>query len=392
MSVFKKRGFHATSKVMINIIEIFPKLARAFPKTIEGIIWFGMSMVSFYHSFSENTFFNMAFENAQGLEKVGNAFLSPVQYLCDGKLITYNETSDTFTLKQRFNYETRKRIFSPLAFSTLPPGLFFGTVIKSLAYFSPETRERHKKLKAFLSSTDVHSNIDYFQSFGIQVEDFRTAPYISPPAHQRRPGDENNLIDDKKALQEITKLLSEKGIPFWVDCGTCLGAYRYGGIIPWDNDLDLAAIEEDFENIMHALQALDETKYVVQDWSNRCRPGTYIRVYIKSNRNHIDIYLSAIDAENETLTNILSYGESHFMAESWKIRERMFGKPVPFDVIFPLKKAKFDGIDIPVPNQIEVYLSYKYGPNISPVMIYNEATDHYEKDLSHPYWGIPLVH
>jgi phosphorylcholine metabolism protein LicD len=199
-------------------------------------------------------------------------------------------------------------------------------------------------------------------------------------------------MDDKKALQEITRLLSEKGIPFWVDCGTCLGAYRYGGIIPWDNDLDLAAIKEDFENIMHALQALDETKYVVQDWSNRCRPGTYIRVYIKSNRNHIDIYLSAIDAENETLTNILSYGESHFMAESWKIRERMFGKPVPFDVIFPLKKAKFDGIDIPVPNQIEVYLSYKYGPNISPVMIYNEATDHYEKDLSHPYWGIPLVH
>ncbi|MCB1084080.1 MAG: LicD family protein, partial [Simkania sp.] len=156
-----------------------------------------------------------------------------------------------------------------------------------------------------------------------------------------------------------------------MDCGTCLGAYRYGGIIPWDNDLDLAAIEEDFDNIMHALQALDETKYAVQDWSNRCRPGTYIRVYINSSRNHIDIYMNAIDAENETLTNILSYGESNFMAESWKIRERMFGKPIPFDVIFPLKKAKFDGIDIPVPNQIEVYLSYKYGPNISPVMIYN---------------------
>jgi len=377
---------------MHTIIEIFPKLARIFPKTIEGIVWFGMSIVSVYHSFAENTFFNMAFENAHGVEKVANYLLSPVHYLCDGKLVEYDEASHTFTLKQRFRYETGKKIFSPLAFSTLPPSLILGTVLKSLAYLSPETREKHHQLQAFLTSTVVKSNNAYFRSLGIQVEDFRTAPYIDPPAHERRPGDENNLLEDKEALKDITRILSEKDIAFWVDCGTCLGAYRYGGIIPWDNDLDLAVIEEDFDNVMHALQALDKTKYLVQDWSNRCRPGSYIRVYIKSSRNHIDLYLNAIDKENQTLTNILSYGESNFMAESWKIRERMFGKPIPFDVIFPLKRAQFDGIDIPVPNQIEVYLSYKYGPNISPVMIYNEATDQYEKDLSHPYWGIPLVH
>ena len=80
------------------------------------------------------------------------------------------------------------------------------------------------------------------------------------------------------------------------------------------------------------------------------------------------------------------------MAEGWKIRERMLCKPIPFDVIFPLKKANFDGIDVPIPNQTKTYLTYKYGPNIEPVMIYSDETDQYEKDLSHPYWMIPLAH
>jgi len=377
---------------MNHFIEIFPKLSKMLPKTIDGVIWFGMSVVSFYHSFTTNIFFNTAFENAQGLEKVGNVFLTSVHYLCEGKTIHYHAESNTYSLTQRFNYKTRKKIYSPLAISTLPQSLVLGTLIKSLAYLSESTRQHHKKLKAYLNSYKTKPQNAYYRSLGIQVKDFRNASYAASATHQRRPGDEENLMHDKEALKEIVALLSEKEIPFWADCGTCLGAYRYGGIIPWDNDLDLAIIEEDFDNVMHALNGLDKTKYVVQDWSNRCRPNTYIRIYIKANRNHIDIYTNAIDAENQTLTNILSYGESDFMAESWKIRERMFGKPVPFDVIFPIKKAHFDGIDIPVPNQTRVYLTYKYGPNIEPVKVYNKETDEYEKDLSHPYWMIPLVH
>ena len=267
-----------------------------------------------------------------------------------------------------------------------------GTIVKSAAYLSPKTREKYRQLRAQIDWNQTISNNDYYCSLGIQVENFREALPLQVKYHQRRAGDENKLIADKGALKEITRLLTEKEIPFWADCGTCLGAYRYGGIIPWDNDLDLAIIDADFDNVMHALKELDPTKYTVQDWSNRCHPKTYIRVYIKSSRNHIDLYTNVIDKENQTLTHILSYGESNFMAESWKIRERMFSKPVPFDVIFPLKKAHFDGIDIPVPNQTRVYLTYKYGPNIEPVKVYNEKTDDYEKDLSHPYWMIPLVH
>jgi len=199
-------------------------------------------------------------------------------------------------------------------------------------------------------------------------------------------------MEDKEALKEILSLFTEKEIPCWLDCGTCLGAYRHGGIIPWDNDIDVEVLENDFDNVMHALQGLDKTKYAAQDWSSRALPRTYIRVYIKSTRNHIDIFFAAIDAENQMLTTIFSNEGSNFMPEKWKIREKTLCKPLPFDVVFPLKKGNFDGIEVPVPNQTRTYLNYKYGPNIEPARIYNAETDSYEKDLSHPYWEIPLTH
>jgi hypothetical protein len=143
---------------------------------------------------------------------------------------------------------------------------------------------------------------------------------------------------------------------------------------------------------MSLLQKLDPKKYQVQDWSNRGLPGSYIRVYIKENRNHIDIYHFSINEQNKTISSILSNEESPFMVESWKIRERRFKVPTPFDTVFPLKKASFDGIEVWVPNKTESYLQLRYGQNIGPIKVYNEESGWYEKDLSHPYWQLPYVH
>ena len=80
------------------------------------------------------------------------------------------------------------------------------------------------------------------------------------------------------------------------------------------------------------------------------------------------------------------------MASDWKDRERIQTVPIPYDVVFPLKSASFDGIEIPIPNQTVRFIQYKYGPNINPPRIYSEETKSYEKDLTHPYWNVPLVH
>ncbi|MCB1109504.1 MAG: LicD family protein [Chlamydiia bacterium] len=374
----------------MNIIDAVPKICKFFPGITSALLQVGMVIVSFYHAFINSVVINTAFEDAKGVEKFANMLLMPTQYLCEGKAIHYDGV--TFEIKQRFQYQTHKRLYSPVALTFFTPGIILGATLKGLALFNPETKAKHIALKAHLNSTKVVSNQKLYQKWGINTQDWQEGELCVPQGHLRHPGDENHLAPDKEALAEIVALLTEANIPFWVDCGTCIGAYRHGGVIPWDNDLDLSILVNDFQNAKNALKKLNPHKFLAQDWSSRGLPKTYIRVYVKENRNHIDIYCNDIDPKAHTITYIVSHLDSHFMAEDWKERERQQMAPIPFDVIFPLKKGMFDGIEVPVPNQTARFLQYKYGPNIDPARIYNPKTGKYEKDLSHPYWQVPLAH
>jgi len=358
-----------------------------FDKLTQGIIYFGLPAVAGYHLICSSIFLNYAAQDAEGFEKAGNIVLTPVQFLLAGKVAI--KESGQYQIQQHYDYHHYLPFKSAAAVFSLPISLPLGCALKGLGYFSESTRLRYRAIAAAMESKKVHPNTAYYEQLGITTT--QSEQVLEPPQYKRRPGDENNLKYEKDLLREMTRLLKENSIPFWVDCGSCLGAFRYGGPIPWDGDVDIAILQPDFDNAMHALNGLDKTKYQVQDWSNRCHPKTYIRVYIYENRNFIDIYHFKIDPEKKLITSICSNVESSFMVESWKMRERRFLVPTPYEMVFPLKKAYFDGIEVNVPNKTKEYLQARYGENISPAKIYNEVTGLYEKDLSHPYWQIPYA-
>ena len=376
----------------MSAVDIFPKISQLLPGFTSKFIKFGLVLVQLYHMFCGNVIINTSFENQCGLEKIANICLIPVQYLCAGKEVSYNLSTHTYETKLRFDYHEKKLLKTPFALALFPSSLTLGGILKSLSCLFPEVKVKHRALKIQLNSTDIKSLLNHYYSIGLQINDFKNGDTLTSLNQKRRPGDENVLETDKEALKAIANILYEKQIPFWIDFGTLLGSYRYGGVIPWDNDLDIAILENDFQNVMQALNSLDPKKYVAQDWSSRVRPNTYIRVYVKESRNHIDIYHMKIDVENQMLTTIISHEDSHFMANDWKIKEKMQISHCPFEVIFPLKKALFDGFEFPVPNDTVTCLKQKYGDNLNPVKVYREETGEYEKDLSHPYWKIPLAH
>lgn len=358
---------------------------------VESLIILFMPLVCSYHTLCDDPFLNISINEASGLEKVGDAFLAPFQYIFAGQEAKQNPDG-SWTLQQRFDYESNFWIKATASTLSLPPSLVLGTAVKGLSFLNQQTRAQYASLIAYQKSSIIKPNLQLYKDLGLEIEPSNQAKWADSQQYARRPGDENHLRAEKEALQHIGQLLTQEQIPWWVDCGTCLGAYRYGGVIPWDGDIDVAVLLPDFENVRKALNQLDPEKYIVQNWSGRDRPYTYLKVYVRETGKTIDIYHFRIDPDTRTLNYVLALENNLFFPSWWKIREQRFLVPAPYEMVFPLKKGLFDGVEVYLPNQTEPYLQRCYGENLAPAKLYDPTTNYYEKDLSHPYWQRAYVH
>lgn len=351
------------------------------------VMMLGLPLVHLYLSFCGNVFINTKAYDASAIEYAANIILAPTQYLFCGRQATPTGNADEpYTFSEGFEYKDYWAAKTVTSIAVLPYSITWGIFTKSIAYLlSEETRQRHKKLLFSDAVSNIHLNNDRYSAMGI---DLNSKGVLSSDRtiHPRRAEDANALKADKEALQAIITLFEEAQIPYWVDVGTCLGVYRHNGTIPWDNDIDIGILLPDFQNVKRLLQKLDPEKFVIDDWSSRGKPGTYLKVWVKEGASLIDIYHYAIDETNRTLNYFVSPMDNVFLPEGWRIRERKYTKPAPFDMIFPLRRAQLDGIDVYVPNKTKEYLHLRYGENIEPCMVFDPQTNSYEKDLNHPYW------
>lgn len=341
----------------------------------------GMPIVSKYHHVRENIFLNTASKNATGLEAAGNFFLSPSRYLFGGIDIdeTGNQTITSFSYQDYWGAKT----FASLI--TLFPGQVIGATLKGLSYLSFNTQQRHAEISKTLYNVDIEPNESLYQTFRLpRLYGNSVAPCQD---HKRNSQLSTKLQIDLEALKQVCHVLDTYKIPYWADAGTLLGAYRYGGVIPWDCDIDLAMLKVDHENVKNALRkSLDPEKYEIQDWSSYANPKSFLKLFVKDSGSHIDLYHYEVDPKNQTLTFDYTWMDTPF-PESWKSHDVMMVIPHSYADVFPLKKANFDGITIRVPNNTIGFLHKLYGKNLDPTMLWNEETQEYEKVEDHPYWS-----
>ena len=62
-------------------------------------------------------------------------------------------------------------------------------------------------------------------------------------------------------LRELAGILEKNGIRFWLAYGTVLGCVRHGGFIPWDDDIDLYILGEDYPRLKEVF-ATQETGFL----------------------------------------------------------------------------------------------------------------------------------
>ena len=63
-------------------------------------------------------------------------------------------------------------------------------------------------------------------------------------------------------LKDFDVICRKHNIRYWLSSGTCLGAVRHGGFIPWDDDLDVEMLKPDYDKLLKVFR--ENENYVLQ--------------------------------------------------------------------------------------------------------------------------------
>jgi len=85
-------------------------------------------------------------------------------------------------------------------------------------------------------------------------------------------------------LEELDRICRKENINYSIDGGTLLGAARDGHIIPWDDDIDIVMLREDYERFFEVCKTeMDVSRFFLQEHrtDSECNVG-YARIRRKN--------------------------------------------------------------------------------------------------------------
>ena len=209
--------------------------------------------------------------------------------------------------------------------------IFQNTIVRFLAFFIPvkDMREnfikkcsrktKYRKLRDDLQAVkrelkalrgDIKGHIDlrlnsYFNTFF----DYKDIKYNNPDL--RIIQNARNIV-----LVKLKEICNENHIKYWLDFGTLVGAARHQGFVPWDDDIDIGMLREDYgrlEKIIGQYPMMNTRKTFFKNGT------TFARVYQELNEFNIgfDIFIyDYINVENyENTISVLNESKNKLLKD-----------------------------------------------------------------------------
>ena len=156
----------------------------------------------------------------------------------------------------------------------------------------------------------------------------------------------------KELLFFTADLLAERGIAYWLDFGTLLGAVRDEEFIPWDGDLDFGVLARDLD----AIPALEREVAAAGFHLDRSDPSGVPRVcYSDVNWQHVDLLPWAQDGD------VLRTEDPEY---DWPGVSNAAKTAFPSSYLEAPESVRLYGRAFPAPSPVHDFLrKHRYGPS-----------------------------
>lgn len=214
-------------------------------------------------------------------------------------------------------------------------------------------------------------------------------------------------------LQHFSMVIKQYKLRWWLDSGTLIGHVRHNGFIPWDDDIDICMMRDDYEKLPEILSKSFATDGFF------FRVGEIIRLYYKNLHVWVDIFpidsgyqeellkgeeysnfvkiiddiKSKTDFDyNKWLNHESPVSQNYLDTAFWQRDNELVPSKVDkgflflgvetgvknrclfkYDWIFPLKPVNWLGVDTFIPNRTDFYLTAMYGDYLSWPNNFNAA-------------------
>lgn len=215
-------------------------------------------------------------------------------------------------------------------------------------------------LKAFfrkLGYYHLHVNDTYENAVKLVKDTLESAPKLDEDLPHQDPATVGRFYD---LIKKVDRAFKANNIPYWATCGTLLGAVRHQGIIPWDDDLDLAIHEEDIPLFLDLEPALNQLGLGIV---YHPRFEFYKIFFLEG--DHIYKENGETYAWNFPFVDIFPLknrkGKITYAGNDWYKDYGDRDYFTPEELEYPLEELTFGPLQIPVPHAPVNYLTRMYG-------------------------------
>ena len=85
-------------------------------------------------------------------------------------------------------------------------------------------------------------------------------------------------------LAEIDRICKKYNIRYFVEWGTLIGAVRHGGFVPWDDDLDIGMLREDYERFKEVAKDELPGEFAIHDYATKENHWLFLARVVNCNR------------------------------------------------------------------------------------------------------------